>query len=213
MKKNTRPTTAAEKKGGSDASPYYQLHTQAVEDLVSATSENTPKYSKEELEKYRSGKTSKFRLPEWLKVLLIKFWFYGAICFFVFWGLGLYVADQLDLYFVAAIIMGMVNDLLVKHFLRFTEKLPGGSARWMMVTKDGVTGFFLNLLYAFPVLFVVVTVYSLINMGLAAVSTGGDPLFLGVEPLLFGLFTMGADQLFIFLKQVLLSIFRDAKAK
>ena len=69
------------------------------------------------------------------------------------------------------------------------------------------------LLYAFPVLFVVVTVYSLINMGLAAVSTGGDPLFLGVEPLLFGLFTMGADQLFIFLKQVLLSIFRDAKAK
>jgi hypothetical protein len=60
---------------------------------------------------------------------------------------------------------------------------------------------------------VVVTVYSLINMGLAAVSTGGEPLFLGVEPLLFGLFTMGADQLFIFLKQVLASIFRDAKAK
>ena len=213
MKKHTEPPKAPEKAAGSDASPYYQLHTQAVEDLVNATTENTPKYSKEELEKYRSGKTSRFRLPEWLKVVLIKFWFYGAICFFVFWGLGLYVADQLDLYFVAAVIMGMVTDLLIKHFLRFTEKLPGGSGRWMMVTRDGATGFFLNLLYAVPILFVVVTLYSLINMGLAAVSTGSEPLFLGVEPFLFGLFATATDQFFIFCKQTLGKIFREAKAR
>ena len=204
---------SAEQPPKAEATPYYQLHTQAVEDLVTASTENTPKYSKEELDKYRSGKTSKFRLPEWLKVVLIKFWFYGAICFFVFWGLGLYVADQLDLYFVAAIIMGMVTDLLIKHFLRFTEKLPGGSARWMMVTKDGATGFFLNLLYAFPILFVVVTLYSLINMGLATVSTGSEPLFLGVEPLLFGLFATGTDHFFLFCKQTIGKIFREAKAR
>ena len=212
MKKHTEPPKTPEK-SGSDAAPYYRLHTQAVEDLVSASAENTPKYSKEELEKYRSGKTSRFRLPEWLKVLLIKFWFYGAICFFVFWGLGLYVADQLDLYFVAGIIMGMVTDLLIKHFLRFTEKLPGGSARWMMVTKDGATGFFLNLLYAFPILFVVVTLYSLINMGLAAVSAGSQPLFLGVEPFLFGLFATATDHFFLFLKQTFGKIVRDAKGR
>ena len=69
------------------AASYYELHTGAVEDLVSADKENTPRYSKEELDKYRSGKV-KWRLPEWLKVILIKFWFYGAVCFFVFMGLG-----------------------------------------------------------------------------------------------------------------------------
>ncbi len=211
--KKTPAQPKAEQHAQDQASPYYQLHTQAVEDLVNATTENTPKYSKEELEKYRSGKTSRFRLPEWLKVVLIKFWFYGAICFFVFWGLGLYVADQLDLYFVAAVIMGMVTDLLIKHFLRFTEKLPGGSGRWMMVTRDGATGFFLNLLYAVPILFVVVTLYSLINMGLAAVSSGSEPLFLGVEPFLFGLFATATDQFFIFCKQTLGKIFREAKAR
>ncbi len=212
MKKHTEPPKQPDPKGSS-ASPYYRLHTQAVEDLVTASTENTPKYSQEELEKYRSGKAGKFRLPQWLKVLLIKFWFYGAICFFVFWGLGLYVADQLDLYFVAVIIIGMVNDLLVKHFLRFTEKLPGGSDRWIMVTRGGAAGFFLNVLYAVPLLATVVTLYSLINMGLAAMSTGTNPPFLGVEPLLFGIFTTAVDQFFVFCKQTLAGILRDARRR
>ena len=194
-----------------DSNPYFQLHTQAVEDLVTASKENTPQYSKEELEKYRSSK-GKLKLPEWLKVLLIKFWFHGAICFFVFWGLGLYVADSLDMYFVAAIITGMVTDLLLRHFLRFTESLPGGADRWMMVTRKGTVGFFLNLLYGFVVVFLVITAYSTINMALAAVSGGQNARFLGVEPLLYGLVATGADQLCISLKQLFQRILRDARA-
>ena len=96
---------------------YYQLHTDAVEDLVSATKENTPRYSEEELNKYRSGKTKR-KFPQWLKVLGIKTWFYGAVCFFVFWGLGMYLADQWDLYFVAGIVLGMVTDLLINWYVQ-----------------------------------------------------------------------------------------------
>ena len=43
-----------------DAS-YYKLHTGAVEDLVSANKENTPKYSEAELNKYRSGSKAKWK--------------------------------------------------------------------------------------------------------------------------------------------------------
>ena len=43
-------------------SSYYKLHTEAVDDLVSASKENTPKYSKEELEKYKSSR-GKWKLP------------------------------------------------------------------------------------------------------------------------------------------------------
>lgn len=187
---------------------YYRLHTKAVDDLVDATPENTPRYSKQELEKYRSGKT-KWKLPEWLKVVLIKFWFYGAVCFFVFWGLGLYVADQLDMLFIAAIIMGMVTDLLINHFLRFTEKLPGGNARWIMVTRRGAVGFGTNLAYGFLLMFLVYTAYQVINTVLTAIS--GGSMLLTLEPLGFGIIATAMDTLCVTCKNTLKKIVSDAK--
>ena len=67
-------------------SDYYKLHTDAVNDLIHATAENTPEYSKEELNRYRSKQ--RIRLSDAAKALLLKFWFDGACCFFFFWGIG-----------------------------------------------------------------------------------------------------------------------------
>lgn len=197
-----------ENNSGADRA-YYKLHSDAVNDLVGATEQNTPHYSREELEKYRSGR-KKWRIPDALKAVCIKWWFYGAVCFFVFWGLGLYVQARLDLYFIAAVVLGMVTDLLINHFLRFTEKLPGGSKKWMMVTKRGATGFFLNLLYGFALLFLVITAYNVLNMFMALLF-GENVLVLGVEPVFFGLACMGADMLCIALKRMLMKIVSDAK--
>lgn len=193
------------------SSSYYQLHTQAVDTLVNATAENTPRYSKEELEKYRSFH-GKWRLPETLKVLLIKVWFYGAVCFFVFWGLGLYVTAQLDLYFIAAVILGMVTDLLINRFLRFTEKMPGGSRRWLMVSRRGTMGFVMNLFYGFVLLFLVITIYYALNTLLQLLFGPSAPV-LNVEPMLFGIFTTAADTLCILIRQTSASILADAGRK
>ena len=194
-----------------DAS-YYKLHTGAVEDLVTATKENTPRYSEEELNKYRSGK-KRWKFPQGLKASLIKFWFYGAVCYFVFWGLGLYLVG-LDLYFVAGIVLGMVTDLLINHFLRFTEKLPGGSKKWMMVTRRGTAGFFLNLLYGGLVLFLVITAYNVINTVIVTLYAGSEtaPL-LTVEPIVFGLTATGADTLCVTIRNTLRKMVEDAKRK
>ena len=190
---------------------YYQLHTGAVEDLVTATKENTPKYSEEELNRYRSGK-SKRMFPQGLKVVLIKFWFYGAVCFFVFWGLGLYLTG-LDLQFVGAIVLGMVTDLLINHFLRFTEKLPGGSKKWMMVTRRGTAGFFMNLLYGFLLMFLIVTAYNMVNTVIVGIFGSENAPLLHVEPLGFGLIAMGADMLCVAIRNTLRKIVDDAKKK
>ena len=190
---------------------YYQLHTGAVEDLVTANKENTPKYSEEELNRYRSGK-SKRKFPQGLKVVLIKFWFYGAVCFFVFWGLGLYLTG-LDLQFVGAVVLGMVTDLLINHFLRFTEKLPGGSKRWMLVTRRGTAGFFMNLLYGFLLMFLIVTAYNMINTAIVALFGSENAPLLHVEPLGFGLIAMGADLLCVTIRNTLRKIVEDAKRK
>ena len=190
---------------------YYQLHTGAVEDLVTATKDNTPRYSEEELNRYRSGK-KRWKFPQGPKASLIKFWFYGAVCYFVFWGLGLYVGG-LDLYFVAGIVLGMVTDLLINHFLRFTEQLPGGSKKWMMVTRRGTAGFFLNMLYGFLLIFLVITAYNVINTVIVSIFGSENAPLLHVEPLCFGLITMGADMLCVAIRNTFLKMVEDAKRR
>ena len=185
----------------------------AIEDLVTANRDNTPEYTREELEKYTSVK-GKRRVPVPLKVFLIKAWFYGAVCFFVFWGLGLYVGSRLDLCVIAAVFMGLVTDLLINTLLRFGEKRDGESGRHMMVRRVGVAGMLLNMLYAFALMFVVVTAYAMINALLGLISPVlGLTLFLGVGPIGFGLIAAGADTALIACKHMLLDMAAEARGR
>lgn len=192
------------------AAGYYKLKTQAVEDLVTADESNSPQVSAEELRKYQSG--PKIRLGEWLKVALIKAWFAAAVCFFFIWGLGTYLPHVVDQIVLTGIALGFVIDLLVNNLLRFMEKTPGASSRWIFV---GVKGFFslpLNILYGMLLMICVVATYEGINALLAAilrVEEGQIPL--GVEPILFGVITMGWDALFLLMKQTMKRIVTDAK--
>lgn len=204
--KDGKPQTAK------NEADYYQLHTEAAERLVNTTAENTPHYSKQELEKYRSGK-KQWKLPEALKVLLIKFWFYGAICYFVFMGFEMAGLAWWDLYFVASVVTGLVTDLLIRHFLRFTETMQGGSRRWMMVTKGGAIGFMMNIAYSFLLVFCVMNLYVLINTALQPEGAKAPMAVLTVEPLLFGLFVTALDTGFIGLKRLFLNVVEDAKEK
>ena len=190
-------------------SEYYRLNTKAVEDLITADESNSPRVSEEELNKYR-GRTRK-KLPQWLKVSLLKAWFAGSVCFFFMWGLGGYLADSLDLFFVTAIALGMVTDLLVNTILKYYAETDGANDRWMMIPRRGVAGFFLNILYAFLALALVVLVYNVINRLILSITHETDTIPLGVGPILFGLFYMGIDTGLIALKHLLGRIVADAK--
>lgn len=190
---------------------YYQLKTKAVKDLVTADESNSPRVSQEELNKYR-GRMRK-KLPQWLKVSLVKAWFYGSVCFFFLWGLGGYMADMLDLFFVTAIALGMVTDLLINTLFRYYAETDGANDRWMMIPRRGVAGFFLNILYAFLVLGLVDMVYNVVNIAILSVTHAADSVPLGVEPILFGLLYMGIDTGCIALKHLLGRIVTDAKQK
>ena len=207
LKKNKQPNQ--DREDARAASDYYQLHTKAVDDLVNADESNSPAVSEEELYKYRSK--HKLKLPMWLKVILIKAWFYGAVCFFFMWGLGTYVRDQLDLFAITAIALGMVTDLLVNTIFRYFAETEGANDRWMMFPKKGLPSFFWNILYAFVVLFLVATLYNILNIALLAASGEKDKVVLGVEPVLFGLFYMGVDMGLIEMKRLLFRIVSEAR--
>lgn len=191
---------------------YYRLKTQAVNDLVTANEENSPAVSEEELRAYRSG--PKIKVAGWVKILFIKFWFAAAVCYFFFWGLGGLLPSVLDQLVVTGLALGIVTDLLTSPVLRFFEKTKGENARWMMVTRKTYSGFFLNILYGYVVLFLVFTLYNVINI--AAIRLFGlpsDQVVLGVEPVLFGLFYLGFDLLLIKMKHMVGGMIHDATKK
>lgn len=196
----------------SPAAGYYDLKTRAVNDLATADETNSPPVSREELQKYRGRKGK--GLPEWLKLGFIKFWFPAAVCYFFFWGLSLYLPSMLDLLFVTGLALGAVTDILTNNALRFFAEADGANDTWMMFPKKGFITLLQNIFYAFVLLFLVYSAYVGINKAFIAL-TGASPdtVFLGVEPVLFGLFYLGADQLLISLKRLLIRAFRSGAKK
>ena len=190
-------------------SEYYQLKTKAVEDLVSADESNSPQVSRQELNQYRSG--PKIRVADWVKVILLKWWFAGACCFFFYWGLAVAIPSQENLLLILGAGLGFVMDLLENKILRYYEKAPGSANRWMMVTGKGFKTLPLNILYGYLLLALVVLSYNGINLVAVALTGAEDTVPVGVEPILFGLLTMGWDLLLLGARKLLKRIVEDAK--
>ena len=189
-------------------STNYELKSEAVEKLVDAQKGDVPQFSQEELERYRSKKLA---IPESVKIILLKTWFAGAVCFFFIWGLGTYVTALLDMLFVTGVALGMVTDLLTNNVIRFIEKTPGANDKWMVCARKGVAGFGMNILVAFVILLCVFFTYNVINYVIVSITGAVDTVPLGVEPVLFGLLCMGYDMLLIGIKRMVQGIVRDAK--
>lgn len=188
----------------------YRIKSEAVDDLVNATKENTPEYSEEELKKYTTP--HKHKLNPTFKALFVKFWFSAVVCYFLIWGLGMYIPSNLDFFVITSIAMGFVKDILENNTLRFMAKSEGENDKWMMFPKKKYSSLIFNVLFAFVVLFFVFTTYTVIN--LAILKLRGDEkqvVVFGSEPIFFGLFYMGYELLFIKMKHVAKSIVKDAE--
>jgi len=190
---------------------YYELKTDAIDRLINADKKEYPKTKVDPGKQYRSGFLDK--IPSWVLALFMKFWFNGAVCFFIFWGLGLYVKDMLDMIVIMAVVLGMVTDVLVNNAFRFFETYKGQNSKWMMFPQKKYWTFLVNIPYAFIVLLGVIWLYSVINVAANAVNGTANEIFLGVEPILFGVFYMGVDMIFIGIKNTFVSIVKDAKRK
>jgi len=188
----------------------YELKSDAVEKLLKAESGDVPEFSQEELNKYR--KKSRFKLSETMKVLLLKAWFAGAVCYFILWGLGMYIYSLIDMLFILGVVLGMVTDLMTNNVIRFIEKNNGENDKWLMFPKKGMASFFLNMVYAMVLILCVYFFYGIINNIAVMIIGNADTVPLGVEPVLFGIFCMGFDILFIGCKHLLKRIIADAKA-
>ncbi len=185
------------------AADYYKLKTAAIDDLVTADESNSPPVSQRELNRYRSGLKLNLadKVKATLKACLLKAWMGGVVCYFFLWGLGLSVSSQLDLIVISGAAMGFIHNMITNNILRFIEKTPGANDRYMMFPGKSAWWIPADVVYGLVIMALTVATYALLNLALIALS-GAEPgtTMLGVEPLLFGLITMGWDMALIALK-------------
>ena len=182
-----------------DMEARLSRHAKAVDDLIHADVTNSPAVDPDELRKYRSG--FKLKLPPWLKAALIKAWFGGMICYFFVWGLGPYGVSTMDTIVIMGVVHGIVTDLIVSNIFRYYARKPGENDRWMMVPKKRFVSLLLNLVYSIILMFLVLLTYGGLNKG---------PVFIGVGPILFGVFLTAWDMLFLGCKRLIRRIVGDA---
>ena len=125
----------------------------------------------------------------------------------------MYIYSLIDMLFIMGIVLGMVTDLLTNNVIRFIEATPGENNKWLMFpNQKGMVSFFLNLVYALVLVACVYFLYSGINLMIVAIIGNADTVPLGVEPILYGVFSMGFDLLFVGCKNLLKQIISDAQA-
>ena len=186
----------------------FDLKTEAVNKLVNADEADVPEVGAEEIRQYTSKGLDK--LPAWLKALFLKFWFDGAMCFFFLWGLG-NVLQGWDIVIVLALATGVATDLLLNNIFRFMASDKREYDKWMMFPSKGYWTLFANIGYSAVIVALVVASYKGINILINGPES--DTITVAVEPFLYALIYLIYDLIFIFSKNLIVKLIKDAKAK
>lgn len=212
---------------------YYDLRVDKVDELVAAlkdeefempatvsmgindcTGVDDPKNVKRGKQKQFDPYKTDFlgKIPTWLKALFIKWWFAGAVCYFVMWGIG--IKDPLDLAVLCGAVLGLVTDVLVNPLYRYLETDKKEYNAYMMFPFPfkAFWTFFTNIIYYIIVLAGVIGLKNLIDYITFSV-TGSEAKILGVEPILFGVFALIVDMALIGIKDLIVYLAKRKKKK
>lgn len=163
----------------------------------------------------RNGKQKEFdpykrdllsRIPVWIKALLIKWWFYGAIGYFVL--MGLRISNNLDKLVLTGILTGLFVEIFVNPIFRYME-IDGEYKPYIMFPfpLKAFWTFFTNILYYTLIVFGVSWIYTLINV----IITASNPdAYFAIEPLAFASFTLLLDMACIGLKDLIVFLIKKS---
>lgn len=196
---------------GTDPPAEQEEISLKISDCTGEEAETTKKGKKEkEFDPYKIDKLS--RIPSWIKALFIKFWFAGAVCYFIMMGTGL---QDLDGAIVTGVVLGVVVDVLVNPLFGYMQSDRKEYDKYIMLPfpfKKFWT-FFVNIIYYMGILVIIMLAYNGINTALNIIKDTENVYYIGVEPLLFGVFTTIVDMAFIGVKDGIVYGIKKARAK
>lgn len=195
-----------------DSSEEQEPISLKISDCTGETDEDNTKTKKrgKEFDPYKVDKLS--AVPAWLKAIFIKFWFAGAVCYFIMMGTGL---KDFDGIIVTGVVLGVVVDVLVNPCFGYMQSDRREYDKFIMLPfpfKKFWT-FFVNIIYYTVVLLVVNYCYLGINLMCNAIAGTKLTYYIGVEPLLFGVLTTIADMAFIGIKDLIVYLVKRKKRK
>lgn len=179
----------------------------------------TKKGKQREFDPYKIDKFA--RIPHWVKAFFIKWWFAGMVCWFVISGLGNYIlgingdvangikiGGELDLLVLTGMVMGIVVDIFVNPIFKFMESDKKEYDKFMMFPFPfkAYWTFFTNIIYYVLIMFAVSYLYMFLN---EIVLQGNFNV--NIESILFGVFTLIADMVFIGIKDGIVALVRHLK--
>lgn len=197
-------------KGDTDAATEKKPVTKNISEITGETPKAEPGTRKAEFDPYKIDKLS--RIPTWVKAFFIKFWFAGAVCYFVNMGLASYVTAPLDLMLIDGVLLGILTDCMVNPIFRMLESDEKEFNNFMMFPfpfKKYWT-FLTNLIYYVGVFLVVMYAYTGLNELARLINKNW---FIAVEPLLFGVIALIADMAFIGIKDLIVYLVKRGKRK
>ena len=149
-------------------------------------------------------------LPAWVKAIFIKWWFAGAVCFFIMWGIG---QTGLDAIFLVGVILGVIVDVLVNPIFRMLESDKKEYNYYMMFPfpLKAFWTFLTNVIYYLAIALVINYCYFGVNQIINLIKHTTDVYYVGVEPLLFGVFCVVADMAFIGIKDLIVFLVKKSK--
>ncbi len=203
----------------------YDLKSSAVEDLLSAFKEEEevnknsvhkkyiPKENNEqEFNPYKIDKLAK--IPTWIKVFFVKVWVAGAICYFCLWGLGAQVYDILDRLILTAVITGIVVDFMLNPAFLYFESDKKEYHKYMLIPVPAkqLWSLPINIIVSIIEILIIFWIYSSINIMYNKINNKPDDyIFLGVEPILYGLLFLIIDMAIISIKNLLVKVIKKNK--
>ena len=154
---------------------------------------------KEEMKQYKAGYSIFNKLPLWLVALFLKYWYFGAVCFFLAFGLGL---QQYWFALAAGLGGGAFYDIAIRHILLALD--PKDKTKYhIMCSAKKYYSFPLNILYNIVLFYTGITFVYLIH--LAGLN------YFGNEPLSFGLVMIVVDCMFLLIKWGIMTIISHFK--
>lgn len=154
----------------------------------------------QEIKKYDKGFLNK--VPYSIKAILIKYWFYGAVCFFSLMGFIGISGENAAL--VGGLIAGALFDIACYNILEMMDQDNNKAKYYMMYKSKKIYSVFINVVYQVAVFLIAMVMISSI------VSTYKDPVnnwFLQ-EPLSIALVLTAIDAIFLLIKNLLVKLFK-----
>ena len=153
-----------------------------------------------EIKKYDKGFLNK--IPYSIKAILLKYWFYGAVCFFSLMGFIGISGENAAL--VAGLIAGALFDVACYNLLEMMDSDNNKAKYYMMYKSKKIYSVFINVVYQVVVFLIAMVIISTI------VSSYKDPVnnwFLQ-EPLSIALVLTAIDAIFLLIKNLLVKFFK-----